>query len=169
MRIVVLVAFAAWALTACAEKSAWKVERSDLYRVSDYEEEPHGSRAGPPKPFFMVKKVVAAPGSVLGEVVQFQVLWCDSPDRCNYRDYSLQVNQHRSDREEQRTSFESGANCTIVKHALAGDRITIRADVYSSSQFTAAECEAGVSTRLPPNFVQTSSTTISGALVKQGS
>jgi len=166
MRTIVLLASTACALMACAEKSPWTVEQADLYRVSDYDEEPHAAQAGPRRQFFLVKKVVAAPDSALKDVVQFQVVWCEKQNTCTDRDYSLQVDQFRGDREDERTTFQSGANCTIVKHSLAGDRMTIQSDTYASNQFTAAECKAGLSTPLPPKFIRTSRRTISGELVR---
>ena len=165
MKAIVLVV-AASALMACVEKSAWTVEKTALYRVSSYGESP--AALGSHKPYFLVKKVVGSSDSAISRnVVQYQIVWCEAQNKCNDRDYSLQVVQYLYASEEDRITFESGEKCTIVRHSLSGDRITIKSDTYASRQFSPEECEAGASAPLLSKFVRTSSKTITGQLVQR--
>jgi hypothetical protein len=165
MKAIVLFAVSS-ALMACTEKSAWKVEKTDLYRVSSLVGSP--APMGSQKPYFLVKRVVGSSDSAISRnVVQHQVFWCQDRTNCNDRDYSLQVVQYRSASESDRATFESGEKCTIIRHSLSGDRIAIKSDTYASEQFSPEECEAGVSAPLPSKFVRTSSKTVEGQLVQQ--
>ena len=161
---------AVFALTACATKSVWTVAQTDLYRVSNYLSddsscEPTASASH--KPSFLIKKVVGSSSSaIFKDIVQYQVVWCDSQSSCTDRDYSLQIDQFRNSPENNRTSFESGKNCSIIKHSLSGDRITIESSTYTSNQFSPEECEAAVTAPLPSKFVCISSRIITGQLVQ---
>jgi hypothetical protein len=167
MRIIFLV-FATCVLMACTKKSAWIVEQTDLYSVSGYSDGQSSLTQAPHKPFFLVKKVVGSPDSAVSKnVIQFQIVWCESQSSCNDRDYSLQIIQPSSASEDERVSFESGAKCSIISHSLSDQRITIELSEYTSSKFSPEECEAGVSSPLPTKFIRTSTKTITGKLVKR--
>jgi hypothetical protein len=146
-------------LAACSSNPAWVVTHSDRYRVTEYSTGAPGcavTALQQPGAYFEVRRVIAsADSSMPKDFVQHQLYWCQSADTCDQdgRDFSLQTFGITGSPELQRSTAQTGADCTIIRHAVTGKNIVVTSDTYSSEQrFSPDECEALQSSPPPAKF-----------------
>jgi hypothetical protein len=145
----------------CHASSAWRIQRIELFRVSQSDGDAQASR-----PYFQIRTIVGADGSRLEGIGHLQVRWCDGPDACGDADPAFALGLEHATPDEV-VEATVGADCTIVRHTRSADRITLRSDTYRSSGFTPGECEAGTRAPLPEKFILVSSRWVSGHPVPQ--